>query len=192
MYQSNLQQGKSRQKVLRHILTSLVICTSLCAMQARAALDMFLTIDGIEGESKDAQFPDSIDVLAWSWGLASSGSAQGNSAGRTTVQDLSFTQYFDKASPYLIMSNFTGKLIPEATLVVRKAGEKPFVYLTIAMEDVLVTSDSTGGSGGEDRLTNNVTLNFRRVCVSYTEQDARGGAGQTHETCWDVATNKTY
>ncbi len=192
MYQPNFQTGKSSQTFLRYALTALVVFSSLWAMQARAALDMFLVIDGIEGESKDAQFPDSIDLLAWSWGLANSSSAQGSGAGKTTVQDLSFTQYIDKATPYLIMNSFTGKHVPEAKVIVRTAGERPFVYLTITMEDVLVTSSSTGGSGGEDRLTNNVTLNFGRVCVSYTEQDAQGRPGDIHEACWNVATNKTY
>ncbi len=48
-------------------------------------------------------------------------------------------------------------------LVVRKAGEKPVEYIKIKMEEVLITSISTGGSGGEDRLTENVTLNFSKV-----------------------------
>ena len=41
----------------------------------------------------------------------------------------------------------------------------------------MITSYSTGGSGGEDRLTENVTLNFAKVKVEYTEQTATGGAG---------------
>ena len=45
------------------------------------------------------------------------------------------------------------------------------------MTEVLVTSVSTGGSGGEDRLTENVTFNFAEVKVDYTEQKMDGGAG---------------
>ena len=40
------------------------------------------------------------------------------------------------------------------------------------MKEVLVTSVSTGGSGGEDRLTENVTLNFAEFKVEYTPQKA--------------------
>lgn len=192
MHKTNLQHARYRRNIVRYVLTTLVVSMSLWATQARAALDMFLVIDGIEGESTDRQFPGAIEVLAWSWGLANSASAQGTRVGKTTVQDLSFTQYFDKSTPQLIMSNFTGTLIPKATLVVRKAGERPLIYLTIAMEDVLVTSDSTGGSGGENLLVNNVTLNFRRVCVTYTGQNETGGQGDSHEACWNVATNKAY
>ena len=58
-----------------------------------------------------------------------------------------------------------GKHFDDATLVVRKAGEKPVEYIKIKMEEVLITSVSTGGSGGEDRLTENITLNFSKVSL---------------------------
>ena len=38
------------------------------------------------------------------------------------------------------------------------------------MNDLLVTSVSTGGSGEEDRLTENVTLNFAKVKGTYVQQ----------------------
>ena len=60
----------------------------------------------------------------------------------------------------------------------RKAGEKPVEYIKIKMEEVLITSISTGGSGGEDRLTENVTLNFAKVSLDYVPQDDKGAAGE--------------
>ena len=54
------------------------------------------------------------------------------------------------------------------------------------MTDVLITSFSTGGSGGEDRLTENVTLNFAKVQVTYKEQAAKGGAGKAPTVAWDI------
>jgi type VI secretion system secreted protein Hcp len=56
---------------------------------------------------------------------------------------------------------------------VRKAGEGQKRYIQITMKEVLVTSISTGGSGGEDRLTENVTLNFAEVKFSYAPQKRR-------------------
>ncbi len=44
----------------------------------------------------------------------------------------------------------------------------------VTLTEVLITAVSTGGSGGEDRLTENVTLNFAKVKFSYTEQDPQG------------------
>src|SRR5262245_59437425 len=156
------------------------------------AMDMFIKIGDLKGESRDKAHKESIDVLAWSWGISNSGSAQvggGAGAGKCNVQDLSFTKFIDKSSPDLMLAACNGKHFPTATLTVRKAGEKPLEYLIITLSELIVTSVSTGGSGGEDRLTENVTLNFAKVKVDYKEQTATGGVGATPSMTWDVAQN---
>jgi type VI secretion system secreted protein Hcp len=156
------------------------------------AVDMFIKIGSLEGEARDSVHGKEIDVLAWSWGASNSGSAHfggGAGAGKVNVQDLSLTKYIDKSSPDLLLACCNGKHIPEAKLTVRKAGEKPLEYLIITMSDVLITAVSTGGSGGEDRLTENVTLNFAKVKVNYIEQTPTGGAGAKPEMGWNIAEN---
>lgn len=157
------------------------------------AVDMFIKIKDVKGESQDDKHKDEIDVLAWSWGMSNSGSTHmggGSGAGKVNVQDLSFTKYIDKSSPDLMKACCNGKHFGDAVLVCRKAGEKPVEYLTITMTDLIITSVSTGGSGGEDRLTENVTLNFGEVKVKYIEQTAKGGEGAKPEMGWDIAANK--
>jgi type VI secretion system secreted protein Hcp len=156
------------------------------------AVDMFIKIGDLKGEAKDSKHVGEIDVLAWSWGASNSGNAHmggGQGAGKVNVQDLSFTKYIDKSSPDLFLACCNGKHIKDATLVVRKAGETPLEYLTITMNDLIVTSVSTGGSGSEDRLTENVTLNFAKVKVNYVEQTATGAAGAKPQMGWDIAAN---
>jgi type VI secretion system secreted protein Hcp len=156
------------------------------------AMDMFIKIGALKGESRDKAHKEEIDVLAWSWGMSNSGSAQqgsGAGAGKVNVQDLSFTKYIDKSSPDLMLATCNGKHFPKALLTVRKAGEQPLEYLLITMEEVLISSVSTGGSGGEDRLTENVTLNFAKVKVQYKEQTPTGGVGDKPEMGWDIAEN---
>lgn len=156
------------------------------------AVDMFIKIGDIKGESRDKTHKEEIDVLAWSWGMSNSGSAHtggGIGAGKANVQDLSFTKYIDKSSCDLMLACCTGKHYPDATLVVRKAGTTPLEYLTITMTEVMVTAVSTGGSGGEDRLTENVTLNFAKVKVDYKEQTPTGSVGATPSMTYDIAQN---
>ena len=156
------------------------------------AVDMLLKLGDIKGESKDSVHKETIDVLAWSWGASNSGSAQiggGAGVGKVNVQDLSFTKFVDKASPDIFLATCNGKHIPEATLIVRKAGEKPLEYLKVTMTDLMITSYSTGGSGGEDRLTENVTLNFAKVKLGYIEQTTTGAEGAKPEVGWDIAGN---
>ena len=157
------------------------------------AVDMFIKIGDLKGESKDSKHGGEIDILAWSWGLSNSGNAQtggGGGAGKANVHDISFTKWVDKSSPNLVQYCASGKHFPKADLVVRKAGDTPLEYLKLSFTDVLITSISTGGSGGEDRLTENVTLNFAKFSVKYQPQAADGGPdGGEIEASWDIAAN---
>lgn len=156
------------------------------------AMDMFMDIPPIKGESKDKTHKDKMDVLAWSWGMSNSGTAHvggGAGAGKVNVQDLSFTKWIDVASCDLQKFCCNGKHLAKATLIVRKAGENPLEYITIEMTDVLITAVSTGGSGGEDRLTENVTLNFAKVKVQYKSQSEKGTVDKTPDYTWNIAEN---
>jgi type VI secretion system secreted protein Hcp len=156
------------------------------------AVDMFIKIGDIKGESRDKAHPASIDVLAWSWGASNSGSAHtggGAGSGKANFQDISLTKYIDQASPMLLQACAKGTHIPTATLTVRKAGDKPLEYLVVKLEEVLISSLSTGGSGGEDRLTENVTLNFGKFTFTYTPQDATGKALTPVPTAFNIAEN---
>jgi len=158
------------------------------------AVDMFMKIGDIKGESTDKKHPNEIDVLAWSWGISNSGTTHqggGGGAGKANVQDLSFTKYTDSSSHALLLASSNGQHYPKANLVVRKAGGKgaPIEYIKIEMEEVLVTSVSCGGSGGEDRLTENVSLNFAKVKFEYTPQKADGSPDTTKEMVYNIAEN---
>ena len=99
----------------------------------------------------------------------------GGGAGKVNVQDLSITKFIDKSSPNLMMACSSGKHYPEAKLVIRKAGgESQVEYMIITLKEVLISSLSTGGTSHDDRLTENVTLNFAQVLVDYQPQKADG------------------
>ncbi|MFZ4381463.1 MAG: Hcp family type VI secretion system effector [Sandarakinorhabdus sp.] len=160
------------------------------------ALDMFFKFsDSISGESMDGDKANvgDVNVLAWSWGASQSGTfhhGSGGGAGKANLQDLSFTKYIDKASPPLQLACLTGKHLGSAVLSVRKAGEKPMVYLKITLTKVLVSSISTGGSGGEDRLTENVSLNFAKIKVEYFLQDDKGAVKAAGDYTFDIEANQ--
>jgi type VI secretion system secreted protein Hcp len=157
------------------------------------AVDMFMKLGDIKGESTDSKHKEEIDVLAWSWSLSQSGTTHmggGGGAGKVSVQDISFTKYVDASSNALILACCTGTHYPEALLTVRKAGGDPLEYIKLTMKEVMITSLSTGGSGGEDRLTENVTLNFAEFKLEYQEQDEKGKPkGGAKEAAWNIAEN---
>ena len=158
------------------------------------AVDMFLKLTDVKGEAQDKAHKEEIDVLAWSWAMSQSGTMHaggGGGGGKVSVQDISITKWLDKSSPVLMQYCSTGKQFTDAVLTVRKAGgDSPLEYLVITMKDVLVSSLSTGGSGGEDRLTENATLNFSQYKVEYQPQKPDGTAdGGKVPWEWDIAAN---
>jgi type VI secretion system secreted protein Hcp len=157
------------------------------------AVDMFIKIKGIEGESNDSKHKKEIDVLAWSWGLSQSGTSHtggGAGAGKVNVQDLSFTKYVDSATHALVLACCNGEHIEEAVFVVRKAGKEPLEYIKLTLNELIVSSISTGGSGGEDRLSENITLNFAKFKLEYTPQKTDGTGDAAKTAGWDIPLNK--
>lgn len=158
------------------------------------AMDMFIKIGKTGGESKDHKHKGEIDVLSWSWGMSQSGTMHGlggGGAGKANVTDLNITKYIDASSCALMQACLSGEHIDEALLTVRKAGGKePLEYLKIKMTNLLVTAVQTGGSGGEDKLTENVTLNFEKVNVDYVSQDEKGAKKDPFKVGWNISENK--
>jgi type VI secretion system secreted protein Hcp len=160
-------------------------------------MDMFLKLDGIDGESTDSKHKNQIDLLAWSWGLTQSGTAHqglGSGGGKVSVADISFDKYVDKATPNLMKFCCNGKYIKSANLYVRKAGGDTQVeYFKMKIEDVLVTSYHTGGDKDKlDRMVEHISLNFSKYVAEYTPQNADQTAGSPIPQGWSVAANDTY
>ena len=158
------------------------------------AVDMFLKISTIDGETVDSVKVKTkeCDILAWSWGLSQSGTmAQGGGggSGKVSVQNLSVTKVVDVGSHAIMLACCNGEHFDTATLTVRKAGKDALEYIVIEMYEVIITSVSTGGSGGEDKLTENVTLDFAKFNFKYKQQTPKG-AGEAFKECkWDTAEN---
>ena len=158
---------------------------ALLPTSAPAAVDMFLEVDGLRGETQDSKYKDAIDVLAFSWGVSNNGN-------KPNFQDLSATKYVDRTSPTLMEMVASGKLVATARLTVRKAGENPIDYLRYCFTGLRFTSLSSGGSGGEDRFTENISFNYATIVQRYLPQNADGTAGSAIFGGWDVIKNLQY
>ncbi len=160
------------------------------------AVDMLIKVGDVAGESAIEGKKGWIDVLSWSWGSSQPGAGHvggGGGAGKVQIQDLTITKYVDKASATLFKMCCDGTHLDKAQLTIRKAGGKnPIEYLKIDMAQVMVTSISTGGSGGQDRLTENITLNFSKVKMEYTPQSDKGAGEPGVVAGWDIAANKAW
>ena len=142
------------------------------------AVDFFLQISGpdIKGKSLADGFEDAIDILSWSWGCQNLGTAalgSGSGGGKVDVNDLTLSKYLDKATTALILACCKGTHYDKAVLTCRKAGDTPLDYWVMTMNQVLVTHYSVG-AGGDERLSENITLNFAKFEIVYKTQDKKG------------------
>lgn len=114
-------------------------------------------------------------------------SGSGGGAGKCIVGDLRFEHYFDKASPNLLQYCLTGKHIPEAVLIMRKAGGSPLEYLRILLQEIIMVESV--GYHTMPAAREEVALSFSRVKVDYVLQNAEGKSAGTISTGFDIKAN---
>jgi type VI secretion system secreted protein Hcp len=160
-----------------------------------AAVDYFLKIDGIEGESQDATHRGEIQLSSWSWGATNTGTMQaggGGGGGKASMHDFSFTMPVNKATPKLMQKLASGEHIKRAVLTCRKAGKTPQEYLKITFEDIIVSNYSTSGSAGDSAIPDEqISLNFAKIVFEYREQKADGTLGGAVTASHDMKRNQT-
>jgi type VI secretion system secreted protein Hcp len=158
-----------------------------------AAVDYFLQIDGIKGESKDSKHKDEIELQSFSWGVAQTGighSGGGSGAGKASFQDLHFTTEVSSASSKLMIACATGEHIKKAKLTVRKAGKEQQEYYVVKLEDVLISSYQSGGHAGGSMPTDQFSLNFSKIEFEYKPQKADGTLEAGIKSGYDVKSSK--
>jgi len=157
------------------------------------AADIFLELGSIKGESKDSEHKDKIEVMSWAFQESQSGSASvggGMGEGKVAMSDIQISKLMDKASPKLFLACAKGEHIPKATLIMRKAGGGQKKYLEIVLNDVLVSSYSTSGSGGGMTPSESISLNFGKMTIEYFEQDNKGTTTSAGKAGYDIKANK--
>jgi type VI secretion system secreted protein Hcp len=160
------------------------------------AIDVYLQIDGIKGESADDKHKDWIECLSVDFGVlqpksATASTGGGHTAERCEHKDIIFTKLADLATPLLLQNSSSGKTIPKAKFEFMRAdgkGER-VKYFEIEIENLIVSSDMPSVAEG-NILTEVVSLKYSQVKWKYTQQKIGGGAGGNTSGGWDLAKNK--
>jgi len=158
-----------------------------------AAVDYFLKLKGIDGESHDSKHKNEIDLESWSWGETQGGghaSGGGGGAGKVVMQDFHFVMKINKASPKLFLACATGEHIGDAVLTCRKAGKEQQEFLIVKFTDLLVSSYQTGGSGHSDIVpTDQISLYFSKIEFQYKPQKTDGSLDAPVSAGYNLKTN---
>ena len=112
----------------------------------------------------------------------------GGGSGKASFSGLEFKHEIDRASPNLFIYSATGKHIPKAELIMRKAGGTALEYFRITMDDVLITKVNPSADSGYAIET--VTLSFAKVKEEYIVQNAQGGSMGAVTATFDIKGNK--
>jgi type VI secretion system secreted protein Hcp len=142
-----------------------------------AQSNIYLKLDGLNGESLDDDHKQWIEVQNWSWGVdnpASFAVGQGGQATQAHIAAVNIQKSCDAASVALFKASTTGKHIPKATLSCMKLdGDTRVEYLKIDFTDLMISSLQWSGSGNEHMVHEHVPLVFAEFKPSYVLQKAR-------------------
>lgn len=137
------------------------------------AVDYYLKIDGIDGESHATEHKDEIDVESFSWGVTQLGTSAWEHtgafvSGKVTMTDFHFQMPLNKASPKLFLACASGQHIKQATFIGEtsdfEGGSRQFLKYTFS--DILISSYQE--SGAANGVMDASALNFANVKTEAT------------------------
>lgn len=149
------------------------------------AVNFYLKIDGIDGESSIANHTKEMEILSWNHGFSQPTSPIRSSSGSGTVEKanhsaISFSKYIDSSIADLLKNCWNGKTIATAELTCLNAdadsNSDGGVYLTISMTEVIISSYNVSGGGGGFPIEN-FTFTYGSVKYNYVPFKPADGTG---------------
>jgi type VI secretion system secreted protein Hcp len=156
------------------------------------AVDYFLDLDGIQGESQDEKFKDKIQVLSWSWGasnVSAVGGTGGSGAGKVDMSDVSMMLNFDKSTPKFFKSVSKGTHITKGTMSAVKSGADGKPYLKVNFTEIFVTGLQMSASS--EIPTVSLSFTYNEIGIDYSVQDEKGTLNSTGEVKYSTKQNKS-
>lgn len=162
------------------------------------SFDAFMQVEGVEGESLDADHQGWVELLSYHYdaiqSISQSASSNGGaSAGGVTLPGFRIAKYVDRATPKLFELCCRGSHIKKVTIRVHRAGTQKFKYLDIVLEEVLISTVSGQGAEHAGFPVETITLNYGRIKFEYTQQRRVDGASAgVVSGGWDRTANKPF
>lgn len=144
-----------------------------------ALVDMFLKLEGVEGESKDAAGKGGwVQIDGFRLGATSPRDSFTNqAAGAVRMSHMTIKAKIDKSTPKLFDKITKNEKIPKATLSCRRAGKEQFEYFKITLTEVLVAKVEAGDlqTGGGDVIPHfEFDLAYGKIEMEAKEQTEKG------------------
>lgn len=154
-------------------------------------MQIFLKLDGVEGESADAHHRGEIELLGWTWGAsAPTDGGEGVAKDGLPYARLVLKKHVDLASPVLMQWGAEARHIPSGLLTTRRAtgGE----FLVVRMTDVRVISIAAMVVADDNQAMETLTLGFGKIEIEYRPALPNGSLGEFRAFHWDFVANASF
>ncbi len=155
------------------------------------AVDYFLKLDGIQGESQDEKHKNEIQVMSWSWGATNTSSVSGtggSGAGKVDLMDFNMMLNFDKSTPKFFKSICKGTHIATGEFNAIKAGADGKPYLKVDFKEIFVTSLQMSAAGEVPAVS--LTFTYNEIKIDYSTQDEKGNLASIGPITFNTKENK--
>lgn len=159
------------------------------------AVEIFLKLDKIDGESTKVNATGWIEIFSFSNGASNPSAVAfgtGSGAGKVDISSLSLQKQLDKASPTLFQNCCKGTHIATGNMIVREAtgDDEPQTYYQYDMTECFIDSISWGGAAGGGKPSESVSLSFKSIKIEYYTQGTDGKLTVVGPVGWDISQNK--
>lgn len=158
------------------------------------SVDMFMKIEGIDGESTDDAHDKWIELLSFSHGVSQPSSGASGSGGRTggraEFEDFSALKNLDNATPDLNIKCAKGEHIPKIEVECCLATGDKHTYMKYTMEDCIITEVRPSGVKEGEKPEEQIGVAYGKIKWEYTPIDHTGAAGATTDRTWSLELNK--
>jgi type VI secretion system secreted protein Hcp len=159
------------------------------------ALELFLKLDGIDGESQKDGHEKEIDIFSVSLAANNTstvGAGTGSGSGKVDISALNISKATDASSPLLFQKCCDGSHIATGKVTFREVGGSggPVEYLTYDLTECFISSCTASGSDGSGRPMESISLTFTTITINYTPQTAEGTPGDKIPASWDIGKGK--
>jgi type VI secretion system secreted protein Hcp len=155
---------------------------------------IYMKIEGINGEVTTKGFEKYIELQSAQLGhsrAVNTRESGGGTRGTPQMTEIVITKYNDGTSATLFRESLMGKG-KKVTIVFAATGvDKSTPYLTLELENTLISSYNMSGTGGDghDKPIESLTLNFTKVTFKTTTLDEKL-KGTPDSTTFDLQTGQ--
>ncbi len=158
------------------------------------ALEFFIKLDGIDGESTDSKHKNWIEVLSYSHGVEQEGATRSgggqSTVGRAHFSDFSIVKTIDKASPKLALVCASGQHIANVKMELCQSTKDKHPYMKYNLYDVVLSSVRPSGNKTSDILPlEEVSMRYAKIEWEFTPMDGAGKVGAATKANWNLKEN---